>query len=205
MALHTQNLILAFLPPTLSQPPARDLWPLPNTSALVSLVESHGHDCWAGLKRGDPTGSSSSRSHCCCCFSLAACTMQRPRLLLLLFLPLLLPGMWADPEGKWEPWLTPTTLTLLSEDPTGSSGESWPGHCPLHGGMIPSTKRPAPHHAAPKGALSLLTLSVPASSSWLHASPASAQGPGHPSRSEARGLQPGLQGPCGCQGVLSPM
>ena len=83
-------------------------------------------------------------------------------------------------------------------------------------GIIPSTKGPPPPRAAPKGALSLPTLSVPASSLGIHAPLAPAQGLEHPSRSEARGCQPGLgcwsspkgafllQGAHGHQGGLSP-
>ena len=109
------------------------------------------------------------------------CTMQPPRL--LLFLSLLLPGMWADPEGKWELWLTSTALTAPSEDLTDSSGEAWPGHHPLHGGMTPASK----DHAAPQAALSLPTLSVPPSSPGLHAPPAPAQELGHLKGSGVRG------------------
>lgn len=49
-----------------------------------------------------PMGPSSSCYTCFC--MLVADTMLSTR---LLFLLLLIPGTWADPEGKWETWLTP--------------------------------------------------------------------------------------------------
>lgn len=96
-----------------------------------------------------PVAASSSCYACSC--TLAAGTMQHPRL--LLFLLLLLPGTWADPEGKWEPWLNPTCSHPCTAGPhRGGRGWAQAGHCPPHQGATP-------HPTAPKGAPSLPTCS----------------------------------------------
>lgn len=97
--------------------------------------------------------------------------MQPPHLLLLfLFLPILLPGMWADPEGKWELWFASTAFTppTLSEDPTSSpQGRHGQATVPYEGADEPQHRRATSHRPPPKHALSLATLSLPASSSGL--------------------------------------
>lgn len=96
--------------------------------------------------------------------------MQPPHLLLFLLLPILLPGMWADPEGKWELWFASTAFTppTLSEDPTSSpQGRHGQATVPYGGADEPQHRRATPHRPPPKHALSLATLSLPASSSGL--------------------------------------
>lgn len=66
--------------------------------------------------------------------------MQPLHLLLPLFLLVLLPGMWTDPQGKWEPWLTPTCShpCIVGPHRGGQGG----GH---RQAIVPTTKGPPPH------------------------------------------------------------
>lgn len=121
---------------------------LPNTSAPVPLAESHRCDCWAGLKCVTPRVLPPPAVTAAAALALPACTMQPTHLLLVLFLSLLLPGMWADPEGKWEPWLNPTSLTPRTPQvPHGRHGQAT---VLCMGGMIPSIKGPPSTMQHPK-------------------------------------------------------
>lgn len=115
---------------------------LPDTSAPVSLVESHHRDCWAGLKRGTPwvlpppavTGAAASALPCATCSPLTSSSSSFP--------PSSSLGCGQTQRVSGIPGSPQPLSTSPSEDPTGSSREARSGHCPLHGGMIPSIKGP---------------------------------------------------------------
>lgn len=54
-------------------------------------------------------------------WSCAADTMQPHAILLLFFF---FPGTWAEPEGKWEPWLTLTLSSHLANPPLWGCGQA---------------------------------------------------------------------------------
>lgn len=89
-----------------------------------------------------------SSCYACTC-TLVASTMQPPRRLLLVLL-LHLPGMWADPEGKWEPQFTPIFYPCTVGPHRGVRGWAWTGQFPRH-------QEVTLHPTAPKNASSLPT------------------------------------------------